>query len=72
MVGSISVRQLLLTGQPGVATDLSYHLDLGFAAVAATVFFMLGAAAITFKTSFFGFFSSRRRLVMPLAMISFL
>jgi len=30
---------------------------------------MLGAAAITFSTTFFGFFSSRRRLVRLFAMI---
>lgn len=61
-----------MAGQPGEAADLSYYLDFGFIAFAATEFFMLGAAAITFSTFFFGFFSSRRRLVMPLAMIGFL
>lgn len=55
-----------------MAADLTYHLDFGFAIVADTVFFMLGAAAMVFTVSFFGFFSSRRRLFKPLAMIWFL
>lgn len=54
------------------AADLSDHLDLSFIDVTATAFFMLGAAAMVFTTSFFGFFSSRRRFVMPLAMVSVL
>ena len=54
------------------AADLSDHLDLSFTDVTATAFFMLGAAAMVFTTSFFGFFSSRRRFVMPLAMVSVL
>ncbi|MDO9524002.1 MAG: hypothetical protein Q7J57_00440 [Gemmobacter sp.] len=68
-IGGFSGRRILLTGQPGVAADLSYHLDFGLGAVTATAFFMLGAAAMVFCTSFFGFFSSRRRFVMPLAMV---
>lgn len=54
------------------AAELSDHLDLSFTDVTATAFFMLGAAAMVFTTSFFGFFSSRRRFVMPLAMVSVL
>ena len=54
------------------AAELSDHLDLSFIDVTATAFFMLGAAAMVFTTSFFGFFSSRRRFVMPLAMVSVL
>jgi len=61
-----------MTGQPGGAADLWYYLDFGFVAFTATEFLRLGAAAITFSTFFFGFFSSRRRLVMPLAMVLFL
>lgn len=71
MVGDFSGR--ISSGkQTGVAADLLFYLGLGFAAVAATEFFMLGAAAIVLTTAFFGFFSSRRRLVIPLAMIWFL
>jgi hypothetical protein len=44
-------------------------LDFCLSVFAGTKLFKLGAAAITFTTAFFGFFSSRRRLVMPLAMI---
>ena len=72
MVGGASGWRLPRTGQPEAAADLLYHLEFGLAAVTATAFFMLGAAAITFTTSFLGFFSSRRRLVKPLAMIWFL
>lgn len=68
----MSGQHRLLTDQPGVAADLSHHLNFGFGAVTATAFFMLGAAAMVFTISFFGFFSSRRRLVMPLAMFSLL
>ena len=61
--------RLVLKRQPEVATELLYHLDFGFAEAPATTFFMLGAAAVAFTTSFFGFFSSRPRFDMPLAMI---
>jgi len=58
-------------GECGTA-DLSCHRDFGLVALDATEFFRLGAAAITFSTFFLGFFSSRRRLFMSLAMIVFL
>jgi hypothetical protein len=61
-----------VTSQPGGAADLSCYRGFGLVAFDATEFFMLGAAAITFSTFFLGFFSSRRRLFMPLAMIVFL
>lgn len=58
-----------MTDYPKAVADLSHHLSFDFTDVTATVFFMLGAAAMVFTTSFFGFFSSRRRLVKPLAMV---
>ncbi len=58
-----------MTDLPKAVADLSHHLSFDLTDDTATVFFMLGAAAMVFTTSFFGFFSSRRRLVKPLAMV---
>lgn len=61
-----------LNSQPGDAAELINYLGFIFNSFTTTVFFMLGLAAITFSTTFFGFFSSRRRFVIPLAIACFL
>lgn len=71
-VGGVCGRHGQLTGNRTGAADLSGHLDFSFNPPVETVFFKLGAAAMVFTTAFFGFFSSRRRLVKPLAMVWFL
>lgn len=55
-----------------VLTLLRYRQHYNFflpATASDTTSFVLGAAAITFAFSFLGFFSSRLRLLMPLAMM---